>query len=205
MYIQYTSRFSTLSNSISFPFDSVPENWIWRHLGTFLFWTESYALSIKNLNFLFSLCHFNLSSQEQRQGWLQTPVPQLLSHILVSSSFTLFFYTHTHTLTYTSGLTKTGSEKRECPLRRNVSVCDGIDFSVICVWMSVSASVLVSHGGLCCAPWSSGLNIPEDHEKDSLFLFSVATSLLTHIATLLWFWYYTHSRVEKKRFKPEPF
>lgn len=42
----------------------------------------------------------------------------------------------------------------------------------------------VSHGGLCCALWLSRLNIPVDHEKDSLFFFSVATSPLTHIATL---------------------
>lgn len=46
-------------------------------------------------------------------------------------------------------------------------------------------SVHVSHGGLCCAPWLSSLNIPVDHEKDSVSsFFGGAASLLTHIATL---------------------
>lgn len=43
----------------------------------------------------------------------------------------------------------------------------------------------VTHSGLCFALWLSGLNIPADHEKVSVSFFLVATSLLTHVATLL--------------------
>lgn len=73
-----------------------------------------------------------------------------------------------------AGLTKTGSEKHEWLLRRNMSVCEKIDLRVICVGMSVFASLhmcvfseFVSHGGLCFAFWLSRLNIPVGHEKDS--------------------------------------
>ena len=54
----------------------------------------------------------------------------------------------------------------------------------ICACVSVISSFCVSHGGLCCVLSSSSLNIPAAHEKDSPCLFSVTTSLLTHIATL---------------------
>lgn len=99
----------------------------------------------------------------------------VLSLLLVSSSFPPV---RAH---LAASLTKTGSEKCERPLRRNVAVCDRIDLNMICVWMSVFVSVhmcvsvisplCVSHGGLCSVLWLSSLNIPADHENDSPCVF----------------------------------
>lgn len=63
---------------------------------------------------------------------------------VVSSSFTLshFFYILTHTHLAVS-LTKTGSEKREWLLRRNMSVCE-YDFC-----MNEFVHVCLNHSGLC--------------------------------------------------------
>lgn len=125
-----------------------------------------------NQNFPFSLNYLNVSKYD-RADCLTPAAPTITTHIcwfLFPACFTL---THTHAH-LAAGLTKTGSERREWLLRRNMSVCDGLNFRVICVWMSVFEHMCVSAISSVCESWwfvLSSLNIPVDHEKNSLLLF----------------------------------
>ncbi len=129
------------------------------------------------MNFPFSWCHFKLRpviglTANTCPDYSHTYRSVPLSHVFLHSR------THSH---LAAGLTKTGSEKRECLLGRNISVCDGTD---LCMNECVCVSACESWWFVLCALVVSSKYTSGSWERFCFFFF-VATSLLTHIATLL--------------------